>query len=85
MKLEVIETFKFADSKSIKNLKRKNPKLKAEGFYYEGDTFECDEKTANLLLNYNVVNVLEEKTTGPEEEKPKKKKATKSKKELTNK
>lgn len=84
MKLEVIETFKFADSTSIKNLKRKNPNLNARGFYYVGDTFECSEKTANLLLNYNVVNVLEEETTGLEEEKSKKKKTTKSKKELTN-
>ena len=58
MKVEVLDTFKM--SKDVKNLKRANKNLNAKGFFYKGDTFECDNKLADLLLSKNLIIVLKQ-------------------------
>lgn len=81
IKAEVIEYFTLQRFEKLKNLVRKDKEEK--GSLFVGDTFECDEETAEYLtgnnpLNKVVIKVIEVLPEVIPEEKPKTIPATKT-------
>lgn len=58
VKAEVIERFTYEKFGELQNVKRINANENEDGWLYVGDTFECDEDTANYLSGNNSKNAI---------------------------
>lgn len=56
VKVEVIQRFTYEKFGKLNNIKRINANENEDGWLYVGDTFECDENTANYLSGNNSKN-----------------------------
>ena len=73
IKLEALEDFTIRKFKELRNIQRKDPNKKEDGWIYLGDIFECDEDMYKYLTGDNpyqrtfvkVIEVIPEKKEEP--------------------